>query len=281
MIPVSTVVTKNCIKEYLICKYSFEQFHDSCVWYVSCDEYTSDFLKNLNFNNVKILQFNIDDKNSNHNSENKNSKQTFFNIILNKFVSIERCIEENGYTLFLDCDMLFVNKIETNIIQMLKNKNVDFITTPHYTNNISLIEDKYGFYNVGMFGLNDLNNLKNWKSLTLQHEELNLYYEQKPFELIMKNYLSLNLPINYNIGWWRFNQPNTVKRMNQLTVENNELYFGTLKAINFHFHLVKQPDGYNPGKNLIDKVLYLLNVSENEKYIKILEYYESISKRSI
>ena len=181
----ASVVTKSCLKEFLLTKYSCEQFNN-CKWYISCDEFS---FKQLSiFNNIKLFMFETNDRISNHNSTIAQERQEFLKIILNKFVCIEEVLKKEKFVLFIDSDMLFVNKIETDIFQLLADKKIDFIVSPHYTNNL-LIENQYGFYNVGMFAVNNLDNIQVWKQLTKDHEKLKLYYEQKPFELIMKNYL--------------------------------------------------------------------------------------------
>lgn len=274
---IASVVTKNCLKEFLLTKFSCEQFND-CKWYICCDEYSYNFL--CKYKNIELFSFNIDDNFSNHNSNNNLERNTFLNIILNKFKAIEECLKKEKSVLFLDSDMLFTSKIDKNLFNLLENNYVDFITSPHYTSN-SMIEDQYGYYNVGMFALNNVENITNWKNLTKEHEKLNLYYEQKPFELIMKNFVSISLPINYNIGWWRFNQEKTKDRLKQINLIEDEICFGKLKAINFHFHVFKEPNGYNPGKFLVDLVFDLLKQSNNSKYREIIQYHEFLSKESI
>tara|TARA_R110000851_G_scaffold341_5_gene1170 strand:- start:11507 stop:12349 length:843 start_codon:yes stop_codon:yes gene_type:complete len=274
---VASVVTRNCLQEFLLTKYSCELFND-CSWYVSCDKHSASILKQLG--DIDVFEFDIDDTKSDHNSTEKEGRERFLNIILNKFVAIKKALERNPYCFFLDSDMLFLEEIDSNIISLIKESNIDFIATPHFTNNPE-VELKHGLYNVGMFAVNDVENISSWIELTKNHEKLNLYYEQKPFELILKNFLVLNLPINHNIGWWRFNHPTTQSRLDLIKLENDKIYFGKLKAINFHFHVYKDPAGYNPGRFLVDKVFGLLRESKNEKYKKILDYHEHLSKTSL
>lgn len=273
---IASVVTKNCLEEFLLTKFSCELFN-KCLWYVSCDKHCSPRLKQ--FDNISIFEFDIDDTKSDHNSTAKENRESFLNIILNKFVAVTKALEKNPYCLFLDSDMLFLNEIDGNIISLIKDKKVDFIATPHFTND-PMVEFRHGLYNVGMFAVNDIEKISSWIELTKNHEKLNLYYEQKPFELILKNFLVLNLPINHNIGWWRFNNSATQERINFINLINDEIHFGSLKAINFHFHIFKDAGGYNPGRFLVDKVFGLLRASKNENYKKILNYHEQLSKTS-
>jgi hypothetical protein len=271
---VASVVTKSCLKEFLLTKYSCELFND-CRWYVSCDQYCVHKLNK--YDNITLLEFDIDDTISDHNSATPEDQEAFLSIILNKFKALKKALKENEYCLFLDSDMLFVNKVDTNIIELIKEGRVDFVASPHYTSD-PLVEHKHGVYNVGMFAVNDDSKLDEWINLTKNHKKLNLYYEQKPFELILKNFLFLTLPINYNIGWWRFNNELTQSRLKFINEKDGHICFGRLPAVNFHFHVFKEPGGYNPGGFLVEKIFNLMKGSDNEKYHKILEYYEHLSE---
>ena len=76
---IASVVTKNCLKEFLLTKYSCELFN-KCNWYVSCDSQSAKELQK--FENVKILQFDLEDGASDHNSTDKESRDRFLKIIL-------------------------------------------------------------------------------------------------------------------------------------------------------------------------------------------------------
>jgi len=273
---VTSVVTKTCLKEFLLLKYSCELFN-TCIWYVSCDSYSDGHLRE--YDNITTLPFDIEDAQSDHNSANPHGREQFLKIILNKFLAIERALAENSYCVFLDSDMLFLNAVDSTIINLMKNPEIDFVVSPHYSRNPEN-EDRYGFYNVGMFALGNVEHLQQWKYLTENCEKFNLYYEQKPFELILSNFKTLNLPINYNIGWWRFNNERTQARINQLTLVDDEVKFGTLPAVNFHFHVFKEPAGYNPGKFLVNKVMGLLKDSNKPEYQQLLSYHGQLSEAS-
>ena len=273
----ASVVTKNCLKEFLLTKYSAALFHD-CKWYVACDKYSEAHLKSVG--GMTLIPFDLDDNVSDHNSNDNKSREQFLKIILNKFTALEVALQENPYCLFLDSDMLFVNKFDLNILKALEDQTVDFVVSPHYSRD-PMNEDKHGFYNVGMFALNKASNMVDWKHLTVNCDKLGLYYEQKPFELILSSFKTLNLPINYNIGWWRFNNQRTQRRLEQLTLHDNEIRFGLERAVNFHFHVFKNPSGFNPGQFLVDKAFQLLKASDKEEYKQILEYCGQLSKASI
>ena len=179
-IVLSTVATTNCYKEFLLTKYSLEQYHD-CVWYVSCDEFTQS--KISHFDNV--------------------------------------CAE------------------------------------------------------AGMFLLRNVEMVDRWRALSENHKQLNMYYEQKPLEYVQRNYITANFPINYNIGWWRFNETYTRDRLNKVHLRDDQIYFGEKPAVNFHLHLLKDSQ-MNHGKFLMDKLFQMMSESNNKKYHEFLKCYEEV-----
>ncbi len=277
MVNLCSVVTKNCLTEFLLTKFSCEKFNN-CNWHVSCDQVSADYLSR--YQNIKTYTFEVNDEISDHNSTLPAHRAQFLNIIMNKFAVLEKCLEVNSHAFFIDSDMLFVGPLDHQAVNLLDEKRIDFVVSPHYSRD-PMNEDKHGFYNVGMFALHDSENLKQWKYLTENCEKLGLYYEQKPFELVLSNFSALNLPINHNVGWWRFNNPRTNKRIKQLKLENDRIFFGSLPVVNFHFHVFKEPGGYNPGSFLVKKVLEMLEDSNLPAYKEILQYYETLSKEAI
>ena len=101
-----------------------------------------------------------------------------------------------------------------------------------------------------------------------------MYYEQQPLQFSSYNFLTANLPINYNIGWWIFNEPNTHHRMNFLSIKDNSIYFYGLPAICFHVHALKKLDYTNYGKFLVDKILELIKQCNNKHYDSIANFIE-------
>ena len=185
--------------------------------------------------------------------------------MMTKFDASKLLIENFGHALFLDSDMIFVNEIEQKILELFENKNVDAAICQHMTNNWP-IEAKHGLYNGGMFHVKNLNFLEQWINLSKNYKQYNFYFEQQPLEYVQRNFVSLNLPINYNIGWWRFNSEQTKSRLNQLRIEENKIMFGNLPAVNFHVHTLRQIGYENFGQFLVDKIKSLMSETENQNY---------------
>jgi len=275
IIPVATVVTQKSFKEFLLLKYSLEQYH-SCKWYISCDEFTDKKLKDSNIVCLPII--NTDD--CDHNLLSQEKRDNWMNVMMTKFDVCKLALEENDHVLFLDSDMVFVNPIEDSILNLLTNKNIDAMVCQHMTNNWAN-EAKHGYFNAGMFVARSLDFLNTWQNLSKRYKELNMYFEQQPLEFIQRNFVTLNMPINYDIGWWRFNEPSTRARLQQVNLLKDEIMFGSRRAVNFHMHTLRPLDYQNFGQFLVDHVLELMSRSENKNYKNFLEYYNENRNTSI
>ena len=126
-----------------------------------------------------------------------------------------------------------------------------------------------------MFLLRNVEMVDRWRALSENHKQLNMYYEQKPLEYVQRNYITANFPINYNIGWWRFNETYTRDRLNKVHLRDDQIYFGEKPAVNFHLHLLKDSQ-MNHGKFLMDKLFQMMSESNNKKYHEFLKCYEEV-----
>jgi len=266
ILPVASVVTKKTLSEFLLLKTSLEKYHD-CNWYISCDYYVGKELEK--FSNIKCMRV-IETDDADHNVGNPIQKENYMKIMLSKFDSVEKALEKNKGCLYLDSDMIFVNKIEDNVLSLFENENIDAFLTQHMTNDWQN-ESMHGLYNAGMFYIKNKKFLHEWKKMCLSYKETGLYYDQQPLEYIQRNFVCINLPINYNIGWWRFNNNKTNKRIELLKLNNEKIFFGKNPAINFHMHTLKNNGYQNFGQFLLDKVISLMQNSSQAEYKEILQ----------
>lgn len=274
---IATIATKSTWKEFLLMKFSLEEMgeKENYEWFISCDEFVKKEIEKMNENNIHAFHL-IETDEANHNSTSKEKQENWMKVMMTKFDVVEKALlfEENDFGVFLlDNDMLFVNELP--LLPDLLNFSAGLC--PHWTNNLQ-IENQFGFYNAGMVFVSSWDFLQDWKRLSQNYKQLGLYYEQQPLEFVARNYFTMNLPINYDIGWWRFNQPNTKQRLNQLHLKDDYIYFGKLPAINFHLHLLKENNVKKDGLELKEKVFELMKQSNNPHYHKILEKYEELSK---
>lgn len=271
ILPVATIVTEKTLSEFLLMRKSLEQYHD-CVWYISCDDYVMEY----DFGDMKRYCFDfIESDDADHNVKDEQKRDRWMKVMMSKFSICKEALKEEEFVLFLDCDMLFVGPIEDRILS-LTNK-VDAVVCEHMTNNPG-VEAKHGLLNAGMFATNSLEFINSWEALSKDYKKYGFYFEQQPLEFIQRNFVTLHLPINYNLGWWRFNNENTRHRLSQLKVEDNKIYFGNKRVVNFHLHMLRDLETANFGKFLSDRIIELMKESNDESYNKILTEYDALSK---
>jgi hypothetical protein len=259
----SCSVTKSHLKEFFLLKFSAEQYHD-CKWFLSCDKDSFESLKNdencfcfndgLQDGKVFGDQIEIDN---------------FFKVIKGKFNAAKRCIEKFGYTLLVDCDIIFTNKVDQYFFNIL-NSEFSVGACPHYQWNKDMDND-WGYYNVGLCLLKNIDFINEWEQLTFKKVHK---FEQVPYQKILETnkYLFSNFPINYNMGWWRFNNQLSQYRLNSIYIENGDVKFDGLDIVCFHFHTFIDSDAYSARyKNIIFDLL-----SKSQKYHNLLNKYKEL-----
>lgn len=275
MIPVCSVVTGKTLAEFKLLKFSLEQYHD-VEWFISCDEEVEKYYKDAyKVNPLKV----IDTDDCDHNVQSEEKNDNWMKVMMSKFTICRKALEKREYCLFLDSDMVFVNPIEDKVLRLLETKSVDAIIAPHMTNNVA-IEAKHGYYNAGMFAATSVEFLDAWENLSKDYKKYNMYFEQQPLEFIHRHFLTANFPMHYNLGWWRFNLPQTQDRIRMFNDRDGELYLANDKAVNFHFHALRELETDNFGKFMVDFVFDYLSKSENEKYKKINKKYEELKNEN-
>ena len=266
ILPVASVVTEKTICEFDLLKLSLEQYH-TCEWAISCDMPAYERYKDVE--NIRCLQL-IDTDDCDHNLASPEQKDNWMKVMMTKFDAVKALMESYDRALFLDSDMIFVGPIEEEILHLFDNRDIDAAICQHMTNNWP-VEAKHGLYNGGMFHMRSPEFLSTWIELSNDYKKHNFYFEQQPLEYVQRNFISLNLPINYNIGWWRFNTPQTQKRLSLLHMRGDTVYFGTRPAVNFHVHTLREIGYENFGQFLVDKICELLGQSNSPSHKLILE----------
>lgn len=267
ILPVATIVTEKSFTEFLLLKQTIENYH-ACEWYISCDNFAKKELEKL-YKNINCFEL-IKSSDADHNIGSSIQKENFMKIMLTKFDITRIALAKENSILYMDCDMVFVNPIEEKIISLFENKNIDAFICQHMTNDWQN-EAAHGLFNAGMFHVKNINFINEWENLSKNYKKYNFYYEQQPLEYVQRNFVTLNLPINYNIGWWRFNRPSTQNRLELLNVKDDKIFFGKNPAVNFHVHALKDFSYQNFGQFLIDKICNLIENTNNQNYKKILE----------
>tara|TARA_B100000886_G_scaffold338523_1_gene301558 strand:+ start:1000 stop:1833 length:834 start_codon:yes stop_codon:yes gene_type:complete len=260
-ISVCSVATTKSLKEFELLKFTFEQYHEA-DWFVASDDYAAKALEK--YDNVTIIN-SIKTDDCSHGVNDPVKNRLFLELIMTKFDVMELAIEKNGYGLFLDSDIFFTNALEDRFLKLLLDPDVDAILSPHMTNNLAL-ETQVGHYNVGFFAVRNIDYLRQHREMSWKSKEFGMYYEQQPLQFTSYEYLTVNAPIYYNIGWWRFNESHNQQRLQFLEVADDRVCFMGRPAVCFHVHTMKSLDYNNQGKFLVDKVFKLMSTTKNKKY---------------
>lgn len=275
-IPVCAVVSKNCYKEFLLLKYSLEQYHQ-CEWFLSCDEYSYNKLKELPSVNAYFL---IESDECDHVLEDSALRDSFTKLILTKFTIAREGMKKYKSVLLIDTDMIFVNKLDDWFLSLFADDRIDGMLCQHMTEDPAN-EGNVGYFNVGMQVVGNPTLLDEWEELTSRHKELGLYFEQKPMEIVQRHFRTVNLPINYNLGWWKFNSQRLSHRRQAFNLQDNKIYIYGSPAINFHCHSLKELKHTNFGEFLIKGMFTLMDKCDNEKYREFVAYFERVKNEDL
>ena len=279
----ASVVTKKSLAEFRLLDYSISQYHDT-QWYLSVDPIVYDYFKE---SDKHFCIQNIEsDENANHCGEDSNpeSKKRFMHIMKTKAFACNKALEMGEkFVMFLDSDIFFVHSIEKRLLDLFKNSDIDAFLCPHSTFNHQN-EANVGFFNAGMYCTSSRNFLNTWIDINEKALDFGLYGDQKPLELIYFNFLTMNIPINYDIGFWRMNERNNLhaSRVNSLGVDNNKnILFCNLPAICFHAHTFKDLGYTNYGSFMVERVLHLMRVTDRKEHKNILDFMSKLSMENI
>jgi hypothetical protein len=270
LIPVASVVTRKTLGEFLLLKLSFEQYHQA-RWYLSVDSHAHQALQV--FDNVVLLE-KVKTDDGTHVTHDPEQNRIFLELVLTKFDAMRAAIQNHGYGFFMDSDIFFTAPMEERVLELMQDPRIDAVLSLHMTNN-PVIEGQYGYYTVGFFSMRNMAFLEQHAEMSAKHRELGLFYEQQPLQFSSYSYLTASLPINYNIGWWRFNEPLTRDRLRFLHADGSQIWFGDKPAICFHAHTLKKLGADNFGRFLVDAVLRLMKACPNNpKYTEVVGFIE-------
>jgi hypothetical protein len=233
-------VTESHLKEFLLLKYSAELFHE-CEWFLSCDEFCYNYLEN-NFENCKCENLKL------HNGKvfgDEEEVSNFYGVIEGKFRATERAITKRGECLLVDSDIIFCSPIPDGKF----HRENSAILSPHFQWN-SEMDKAWGYFNVGFVYIKDLDFLKSWKEETDKSEN---QFEQVPIQKVVQSekYSVGIFPIEFNMGWWRFNNQMSQFRINSFYTSNDLICFDGHIVNSFHFHSFNECHHSKPFKDFI------------------------------
>ena len=210
--------------------------HHYPIFYLAVDEYCYDYLHD-NFENVKCFNL-IKTEGADHVSNDQQQRKDFIDIIKAKFAVAKEALKNSNFIFWCDVDHIFFNPVDKKIFDLLDTKKLDAAVTPHHSDGFA-DEKTVGYHNCGFVLISSMDFLNTWSDLFDRHEQIGVYYEQKPLELTTQFYNTISLPINYNVGWWKFLGANGQQRWDSIKLAKDSLTIFNLPLINFHFHFFK------------------------------------------
>ena len=224
-----TICTKNCKQELIGLLLSLSIHHKSSTIYVLTDTYTMNSIKSLTpIPPVNIIWNTCLDKYSNL-SRFEMVKQKIWNEFqMFKAKAIEVALVDNDDTLFLDSDIIILDKI--NNIDKTKELGV----SPQF------IQQKYvdetGYYNGGMLWVKNKNVPNKW----IEYTKTSRYHDQASIEDLVKEFSYFEFGENYNLQSWRFllGLEPFDKIASHVSVKHGALFYKNerLKFIHTHFN---------------------------------------------
>lgn len=257
---VSTITTYNLLKEFYILEYSLRLSNPDTKIVVLCDDISYESIKKLGKNNIILIN---DLKNINY-AELKTRGNSWLEFMLKKGDVIDKAVELFGETLFVDTDIVFLNKFTEDIkTEMCLSQHLMFEHD----------EAKYGKYNGGYFYVNNVK-FSDWFKKTTY--EKSTFYEQGTLNFVEEDFITSFFDINHNYGWWRLYQCSETQERYKKFGYGDNVYYDKKPLISIHAHFVS--DGYKDINNdkFVDIIMKLLSVSKKNEHKLLFEYITKI-----
>jgi hypothetical protein len=232
MIPSSfcTICTSTCVNELKGFLMSLSLFHPKERIYILCDTISKEnidkIIKKINLDIVWILEL---DKYTKLNRSTMERLDIWSDFQMSKSIVIEKALEIEKDTLFLDCDIILLGKIDD-----VKEGDYDIGVSPGFINKETAL--KVGKYNGGMLWVKNKNVPSKWREYTKQSR----YFDQASIEDLVREFKSFEFGDNYNLQTWRFivGEEHATKIMSYITNRNGHVMYKnkTLKFIHTHFN---------------------------------------------
>ena len=223
-----TFATKNAFNDLRLLLHSLEIYHKDIPIFIYCDSYISEKIDENNFD-LQIYKKIELNKYKDLNRQSMEAQNIFTEFLLNKANVIDYAMETYNNTLFIDADIVILNKMD-----LLIDKSCDVGLSPH--NIFEKSEKMYGVYNAGFMYVSNPKITDYWKHII---KIKNGYDDQQALDYFEDEFKVFKFDDSYNFGWWRLFQCNNPQdRANLFTIENNNLYYSykTLKCIHTHLY---------------------------------------------
>lgn len=219
-----------------------------------CDQPTKKYIQNGYIPNLTLIWDITLDIYSQYTRAEMEHLKIWSKFQMSKADIIERALQTEPDTLFLDSDIIILDTIHI--------KDYELGVSPGFVS--ANIIEQYGYYNGGMLWTNQKSLPEKWRNYT----KTSRYYDQASIEDLCNDYKYFEFDDNYNLQTWRFicgNEP-IEKIMSYITIGKGKykikiMYKNKpLKFIHTHFNLSR-------FKKIND---YFINLLESAKYYREL-----------
>jgi hypothetical protein len=229
----STICTKKCKQELVGLLLSLSLHHSNSDVYIICDTDTKKYIDELTPQpKLNCIWFTELDKYSDLTRIEMEKQNIWSDFQMAKATVIEKALTYEKDTLFLDSDIIILDKIYID-----KDNEYKLGVSPQFITQEYI--DKTGYYNGGVLWTNQTDLPMLWR----QYTKKSRYYDQASIEDLVSHYNINNTFIfgeNYNLQTWRFvlNDEPFGKICSYLNVIDNKIYYKNhpLKFIHTHFN---------------------------------------------
>lgn len=270
MIPDSfcTICTSQCKQELVGFLLSLSIHHPNSNVYIMCDSETKKNIDNLTPQpKLNIKWFEELNKYSNMNRSQMEQNGLWSDFQMAKAEVIEKALQTEKDTLFLDSDIIILDKLD-NI-----DKTKQIGVSPQFIKEKNVRE--VGYYNGGVLWTNQKSVPNDWKKYT----KTSRYFDQASIEDLVKIYSYFEFDENYNLHTWRFilGVEPTEKIISNLKIINNKIHYKNkpLKFIHTHFNQSNFREINNIFINLLlsakyyKEILCIYRIIHNKWILKI------------
>ncbi len=227
-----TICTQNCKQEIVGLLLSLSIHHPYSKIYIFSDSEVKNYIDNLTPKpKLEIIWIVNLDKYSNMKRNDMVINNIWNEFQMNKARVIERALTDNKNTLFLDSDILIIDKI-CDI-----DDSKDIGVSPQFIRQQYVNET--GYYNGGMLWVKNKNVPQKW----IEYTKTSRYHDQASIEDLVKEFSYFEFGENYNLQSWRFllglEPPNKIA--SYVNIKQNRIFYKDkpLKFIHTHFNDVR------------------------------------------
>jgi len=218
------VCTASRLREFLITRYSLEQYH-ACKWVVMSDPACHRYFGEEAADNLVSVPNVIE--------EAPHPRTLAKSVVLLKMKALRACLASYGEAWYLDSDLVFVHALPDSLGQPSPQRP-EVLVTQHHTR--PEIAEKYGRFNGGMLFTRNMAFVDGWQALT-EARGPSVDVDQKPLEAVVESgrFQWSTAPDGCNFGWWRFENDHHLFR--DVSLREGVIRYRGEPIVNFHFHV--------------------------------------------